>query len=120
MGWCSGKAVGCWDCQQAGNGEEAAAADRACDADKAAAAGHRRFAGAGPAPGLALPLMMCSRRSRSDAWTWMDAPEAAKMMPNKQACIRIRVRRGRSSGFFQGKRIITTRIKTMDVVVAAT
>ena len=70
MGWCSGKAVGWdWDWQQAGNGEEAAAADRACDADKAAApeaaaaAGHRRCAGA--ATGLELPLMMCSRRSRA-------------------------------------------------------
>jgi hypothetical protein len=38
----------------------------------------------------------------------MDGREAAaKMMPNKQACIRIRS----SSGFFQGKRIITTTIR---------
>ena len=41
------------------------------------------------------------------AWTWSHGwmrREAAQMMPNKQACIRIRS----SSGFFQGKRIITT------------
>lgn len=105
-GRCSDKAVGCWDRRQAGNGEEAgmAGADRAGDADnaapapEAAAAGHRRDAGAGAAPGLELPLMMCCRRSL--ACMDMDGRDAAKpkMMPNKQASIRIR-----SSGSSQGK-----------------
>lgn len=69
--WGSDKAVG-WDWQQAGNGEEAgAAAGRAGGAgskaaapeEAEAAAGHRRSAGS--APGLVLPLMMCSRRVRA-------------------------------------------------------
>lgn len=88
-----------WDWQQAGNGEEAgAAAGRAGGAGskaapEAAAAGHRRSAGA--AQGLVLPLMMCWRRVRAcmDMDMDMDGRDGACQDDGERSSIRIRSRR---------------------------